>query len=88
MNDDSIRAIDLILNELADAVAIGKTMVPVHQEPAQRPKRTRSRRSVTARAEAEEPQEAAVAESQSTETVKAVDPVTQKDKVQQPESLQ
>ncbi len=26
-NDDSIRAVDLILNELADAVAIGKTMV-------------------------------------------------------------
>lgn len=26
-NDDSIRAIEIILNELADAVAIGKTMV-------------------------------------------------------------
>jgi small subunit ribosomal protein S2 len=50
-NDDSIRAIDLILNELADAVAIGKTMVSAHQEPAQRPaRRTRSKRPALARA--------------------------------------
>ena len=35
-NDDSIRAIDLILNELADAVAIGKTMVSTRPEPKQR----------------------------------------------------
>ncbi len=44
-NDDSIRAIGLILNELADAVAIGKTMVTAHMpQPQQRPKRIRSRR--------------------------------------------
>lgn len=44
-NDDSIRAIDLILGELADAVAIGKTMVAARQEPApQRPRRVRSGR--------------------------------------------
>lgn len=49
-NDDSIRAVDLILNELADAVAIGKTMVPARQEPVQRPKRVRSKRPVMARA--------------------------------------
>jgi len=51
-NDDSIRAVDLILNELADAVAIGKTMAPARQEAAtQRPKRTpRSRRPALARA--------------------------------------
>ncbi len=49
-NDDSIRAIDLILNELGDAVAIGKTMVPARQEPPQRPKRVRSRRPALARA--------------------------------------
>jgi small subunit ribosomal protein S2 len=49
-NDDSIRAIDLILNELADAVAIGKTMTPARQEPApQRPRRVRSRRPAMAR---------------------------------------
>ncbi len=50
-NDDSIRAVDLILNELADAVAIGKTMVSAHREPVQRPRRPRSRRPVMARAE-------------------------------------
>ena len=55
-NDDSIRAIELILNELADAVAIGKTMVAARQEPAQRPRRVRSRRPVLARANKEEPQ--------------------------------
>ena len=42
--DDSIRAIDLILNELADAVAIGKTMVSTRPEPTQRPRRVRSKR--------------------------------------------
>jgi ribosomal protein S2 len=50
-NDDSIRAIDLILNELADAVAIGKTMVSAHQEPKQRPRRVRSKRPGLARAD-------------------------------------
>ena len=55
-NDDSIRAVELILNELADAVAIGKTMTAVHQEVPQRPKRVRSRRPVLARARAEKPQ--------------------------------
>ncbi|UCD00251.1 MAG: 30S ribosomal protein S2 [Phycisphaerales bacterium] len=55
-NDDSIRAIDLILNELADAVAIGKTMVAARKEPApQRPKRVRSRRPAMARAKQEPP---------------------------------
>jgi small subunit ribosomal protein S2 len=55
-NDDSIRAVELILNELADAVAIGKTMTAVHQEAPQRPKRVRSRRPVLARAREEKPQ--------------------------------
>ncbi|MHC4740112.1 MAG: 30S ribosomal protein S2, partial [Planctomycetota bacterium] len=45
-NDDSIRAIGLILNELADAVSIGKTMVVVHKPAPQRPKRVRSRRAL------------------------------------------
>lgn len=53
-NDDSIRAIDLIFSELADAVAIGKTMVSTRQEPTQRPKRVRSRRPALARADAAE----------------------------------
>jgi small subunit ribosomal protein S2 len=55
-NDDSIRAIDLILNELADAVAIGKTMVAAHQEPTQRPRRVRSKRPVLARAGGAKPE--------------------------------
>lgn len=53
-NDDSIRAVELILNELADAVAIGKTMVSARREPA--PPRLRkarpSRRPTLARAQA------------------------------------
>ena len=55
-NDDSIRAVDLILNELADAVAIGKTMTAVHQEVPQRPRRVRSRRPAMARAVENNPQ--------------------------------
>jgi len=44
-NDDSIRAIDLLLHELADAVAIGKTMVTARQEQQpQRPRRVRPTR--------------------------------------------
>jgi len=55
-NDDSIRAVDLILNELADAVAIGKTMTAVHQELPQRPRRVRPKRPALARASEEKPQ--------------------------------
>ena len=53
-NDDSIRAVDLLLNELADAVAIGKTMVSARQETVQpRPRKERpSRRPTMARAQA------------------------------------
>ncbi|MDD5064586.1 MAG: 30S ribosomal protein S2 [Phycisphaerae bacterium] len=53
-NDDSMRAIDLILNELADAVAIGKTMVSTRPEAGPHPKRARSRRPALARADAAE----------------------------------
>jgi len=55
-NDDSIRAIELILNELTDAVAVGKTMVVATEEKTPKPKRTRSRRAVLARAAEPEPQ--------------------------------
>ena len=61
-NDDSIRAIDLILNELADAVAIGKTMVSARPEPTQRPRRVRSKRPGLARADKAETETAAAAE--------------------------
>jgi small subunit ribosomal protein S2 len=55
-NDDSIRAVDLILNELADAVAIGKTMIAVRQEVPQRPRRVRLKRPAMARANEDKPQ--------------------------------
>jgi small subunit ribosomal protein S2 len=55
-NDDSIRAVDLLLNELADAVAIGKTMTAVRQEVPQRPRRVRSRRPAMTRANEDKPQ--------------------------------
>ncbi len=61
-NDDSIRAISLILTELADAVAIGKTMVGARHEPKERPKRVRSRRSVLARANEEKSETATAVE--------------------------
>jgi len=53
-NDDSIRAVDLLLNELADAVAIGKTMVAARQETTpQRARRVRSKRPAMSRASEE-----------------------------------
>ena len=55
-NDDSIRAIGLIMNELAEAVASAKTMAPPREEPQARPRRVRSRRPVLARAEDAAPQ--------------------------------
>jgi len=51
-NDDSIRGIELILGELSEAVAIGKTRAAVQQaEPPKRPRRVRSRRGTLARAD-------------------------------------
>jgi len=67
-NDDSIRAIELILNELADAVAIGKTMVAARQEPVQRPRRVRSKRTVLARADKVEPETVPIVEQSSAKT--------------------
>lgn len=53
-NDDSIRAISLILNELADAVAIGKTMAAAPETIVrQKPKRVRSRKSLASATEEE-----------------------------------
>jgi small subunit ribosomal protein S2 len=70
-NDDSIRAIELILNELADAVAIGKTMVSARQEPSSRPKRVRSKRPALARAEGHEGEAVAAVEDASAEASKS-----------------
>jgi small subunit ribosomal protein S2 len=68
-NDDSIRAVDLILHELADAVAIGKTMTAARQEqPPQRPpRRVRSRRPPMARADEDRARPTADEQSQSPE---------------------
>ena len=89
-NDDSIRAIDLILNELADAVAIGKTMTSARAEPKQRPKRVRSRRPALAHASEEKPETVGdtkpeaikAAEPVSTETVKNAEPDSQEGQAQ------
>ena len=70
-NDDSIRAIELILNELADAVAIGKTMVPARAEPAPRARRVRSRRSALAHADQTAPETVAAVEQGPTETTES-----------------
>jgi len=70
-NDDSTKAIDLILNELADAVAIGKTMVAARPEPRARPRRVRSKRLALARAGEGETVPAGAAEEPQKEKVKA-----------------
>jgi len=74
-NDDSIRAVDLILDELADAVAIGKTMVTARREQKpQRPRRIRStRRPTMAKSRPEKPQ-----------PVKAVDVGSKKEPIPTP----
>jgi len=61
-NDDSIRAIELILNELADAVAVGKTMAGARKEVEKRPKKVRPRRPALAKATEETQAETAGAE--------------------------
>lgn len=73
-NDDSIRAIDLIINELADAVSVGKTLAGTRQPQAQaRPKRIRSRRPTLARAGAEQAETTMAVESQE-ETAESGEP--------------
>ncbi|MCH7917820.1 MAG: 30S ribosomal protein S2 [Planctomycetes bacterium] len=61
-NDDSIKAIELILNELADAVAVGKTMMATKPDAPEVARRGRSSRRTTARADGldPEPESAAV----------------------------
>ena len=72
-NDDSIRAIDLLLSELADAVAIGKTMTAARQQEAapQRSRRTRSRRPPISRAGEEKRQMVGAAEQGSAHAAEA-----------------
>ena len=89
-NDDSIRAIDLILNELADAVAIGKTMVSAPQEQKHHPRRTRSKRAVLGRADEGKPEPAAapVVEEQTPTQTGPAEPATQQSKPAQQEPEQ
>jgi len=81
-NDDSIRAIDLILNQLADAVAIGKTMVSARPEPKQRPRRVRSRKPTLARADEAKPETVTAVEQTPAKTVESP---PQQDQTQQQE---
>jgi small subunit ribosomal protein S2 len=67
-NDDSIRAVELILNELADAVSVGKTMVSVRKEPVSRPRRVHPRRPTLAHGDSSASQTAAVVEQDSQDT--------------------
>lgn len=69
-NDDSIRAVEIILNELADAVAIGKTMVSVRQQESEpRMRRVRpSRRPTLARADGGPAATATAVEEQTAES--------------------
>ncbi len=83
-NDDSIRAIEIILNELADAVAIGKTMVSARQqEISPRPHRVRSRRPM-GRADGGEPVEGAAGD----EAAEGQEPAAPEDTAGQPKPEQ
>lgn len=82
-NDDSIRAVGLILDQLSDAVSIGKTMVAANADVQQdRPKRTRSKRQALVSADGQiiddtkeeqmnESEQVDVAENTETETTEA-----------------
>lgn len=79
-NDDSIRAIEIILNELADAVAIGKTMVSARQqEMTPRPRRVRSRRPTMGRADGGEGVEGAAGD----EVAEGEEPAVAEDNAEQ-----
>ncbi len=84
-NDDSIRAVDLILNELADAVAIGKTMTAVRQETPQRPRRVRPKRPAMARACEEKPQATSGTEQSPVPPVQVADAPPQESQTEQQE---
>ena len=93
-NDDSIRAIDLIINELADAVATGKTMISTsRQSPKSRlrpsAKRVRSSRAALARADEEQPEPAAAVGTEpekATETTESDSQTAEIDQAEQNQS--
>lgn len=53
-NDDSIKAIELILNELADAVSVGKTMMAIKPDVVTTAKRGKTSRNAMARADGQD----------------------------------
>jgi len=61
-NDDSIRAIGLLLNELAEAVGTGKTMDTIRKDAATKPKHIRPKRTVLAQSDKPESEQAAEGE--------------------------
>ena len=72
-NDDSIRAVSIILGELADAVSVGKTVAPkqpMNARPARRA-RTSRRTLVTADDSKPQPAEPAAAEAPAVPVVEA-----------------
>jgi len=72
-NDDSSKAVDLLLGELSDAVGIGKTRTVAQEGPARRMRKARSRRPVLARAnEQNEQTEGSSTEAQQTESKQEV----------------
>ena len=81
-NDDSIRAVELILGELADAVALGKTIVSTRVEPGDHAKRVRSKRPALARADEGDSETAVVIEEDSTDNKES--PVQEGDTERQP----
>lgn len=68
-NDDSIRAVSLLFDEMAEAVEIGKTMVHVYQEEQSKSSRSRSKRPTLARADDAEQAEGTVEQEQPQEEV-------------------
>lgn len=79
-NDDSIKAVEILLDQLAGAVAEGKTMVREEDVTAmagQRPTRTRSRRRVLASAQDETGEPAAEAQTAEPVTVETETPAAQ-----------
>jgi small subunit ribosomal protein S2 len=73
-NDDSIRAVDIILGELAAAVAVAKTMAPSPGAKTSRPRRARSSRSAIARADDKSADAAPVAAAVAAEESSPVQP--------------
>jgi small subunit ribosomal protein S2 len=60
-NDDSIGAVELLLHQLADAVAVGKTMASARTETGEKPQRAKASRSALARANEKPRQEVGAA---------------------------